>query len=142
MIGEERSPREGATAQPGDWILVIDSHASLQNLLQHVLSTAGYTARGCATPGEAESLLHHFDLPRLILLDVASATEEALPHHLQQLYTMVPLEKNFCPILILSAMHPVPRAHVLPGRVRVVAKPFHLADLMSVVRDQMAPPHA
>jgi DNA-binding response OmpR family regulator len=142
MTGEEVAPREGVAAQPGDWILVIGSYASLQNLLQYVLSMAGYAARGCATLGEAELLLRRFALPRLILLDVASATEEALPHHLRQLYTLLPHEQDLCPILVLSAMHPLPRPHMLPGRVRVVAKPFHLAHLMSVVADQMAPPHA
>jgi CheY-like chemotaxis protein len=137
MTREEMSTSEGVTTLQGGWILVIASNAHVRNLLLRVLSLAGYTTLGCATLSECEPILRRFALPHLILFDGAAASEEALPQHLQQLYTLPPLEENLCPILVLSAMHPTPRTHFLPGRVRVVAKPFNLAHLMSVVADQM-----
>jgi CheY-like chemotaxis protein len=142
MTREELPTTEGVTARQGDWILVISNYAHVRNLLLRVLTLAGYTTLGCATLSEAQPTLRRFALPRLILFDVAAASEEALPHHLQQLYTLLSPEEDLCPILVLSAMHPTPRTQFLPGRVRVVAKPFNLAHLMSVVADQMAPPQA
>jgi DNA-binding response OmpR family regulator len=136
MIGEGLPTPDGATTLPVGWILVIASHAHMRDLLLRVLNMAGYTALGCATLDEAESVLRRSSLPHLILFDVAEASEEALPQRLQQLYTLLPLEEVMCPIVVLSAMHPSPRSQFLPGRVRVVAKPFNLAHLLHLVASQ------
>lgn len=139
MTSEKLPTSGGATTPSRGWILVLASHTHLRNLLLRVLSLAGYTVLGCATLGEAEPVLRRFAQPGLILFDEMEASEEALTQRLQQLSALLPPEAG-CPLLILSAMHPLPRSQFLPGVVRIVAKPFNLAHLMSLVAGQMAPP--
>lgn len=126
-----------ATALPRGWVLVLASNAHLRDLLLRMLGLAGYAVLGCATLSEAEPILRRFAQPGLILFDEMEASEAALAQRLQQLSTLLPPAAG-CPLLILSAMHPLPRPHSLPGRVRVVAKPFNLAHLMTLVASQMA----
>lgn len=138
MTGEELPAAVVTTALPQGWILVLTSHAHTCNLLLQVLEYAGYTVLGCATLRDAETILRCAAQPGLILFDEMEASEEALAQRLQQLSAFLPPAAG-CPLLILSAMHPLPRPHSLPGRVRVVAKPFNLAHLMSLVANYMAP---
>jgi DNA-binding response OmpR family regulator len=142
MTAEVVPPRVEFPAQPRGWILVVVSHAHLRNLLLRVLEVAGYTALGCARLSEVESSLQGSDLPRLILFDAAEASDEVLPQRLEHLYALLPLEEALCPILVLSSMHPPPRAQSLPGRVKVMVKPFNLAHLLDLVASQIALPEA
>lgn len=139
MTGEEL-PVSGGTVYPQrGWVLVLASHTHLRGLLLQVLSRAGYVALGSATLSQAEPALRRFALPGLIIFDEMEANEEALALRVQQLTALLPLEAG-CPLLILSAMHPLPRAKSLPGAARVVVKPFNLAHLLSLVSSLLASP--
>jgi DNA-binding NtrC family response regulator len=138
MTGEKLPTFSGTAAPPPNWVLVLASHTNLRALLLRVLSLTGYTVLGCARLSEAEPTLRRFAPPGLILFDEMEPSEEALAQRLQQLSELLPPEAG-CPLLILSAMHPLPRPQSLPGVVRVMPKPFHLAHLLSLVASQIAP---
>jgi DNA-binding response OmpR family regulator len=113
----------------------------LRNLLQRVLGLEGYAVLGCATLSEAEPVLRRFAQPGLILFDEMEASEEGLAQRLRQISALLPPEAE-CPLLILSAMHPLPRSQTLPGVVRIVAKPFNLAQVVHLVASHMSPSEA
>jgi hypothetical protein len=102
-----------------------------------MLSLAGYAVLGCATLSEVEPVLRRLALPGIILYDEMEASEEALAQRLRQLSALLP-QKAGCPLLILSAMHPLPRSRSLPGVTRVVAKPFNLAQVLHLVASYMS----
>jgi DNA-binding NtrC family response regulator len=137
MTSEKLLTSGGTIAPSRGWVLVLASHTNLRNLLLRTLSLAGYAVLGCATLNEAEPILRRLALPGLILFDEMEASEEVLAQRLQQLSALLP-PKAGCPLLILSAMHPLPRSQSLPGVVRVVAKPFNLAQVLHLVASYMS----
>ena len=116
-------------------ILVVEDDLRVCELLHDVLTEEGYEVITAPT-GEAALLTIATVRPNLITLDLdlPGISGETVLKELRQRD-----DARELPIVIVSAKHPIP-AEVRKLAQAVVAKPFGLDELITTIRNLIAPP--
>lgn len=116
-------------------ILVVEDDPLARELLQNVLTDEGYHVMAAATGEQALTTLGTV-WPALITLDLdlPGITGDLMLAELRRRD-----ETRAVPVIVVSAKHPIPR-EVRELAQAVVPKPFDIDELLTVIRDFVAPP--
>jgi len=117
-------------------VLIIEDEATLRDILCEALHTYGYSAVAAATVQEAEEIRQRLT-PEVIGLVLADINLSHTPHG-QEGYDLWQRWTVVYPALPFVLMSGTARSLALPvtriSRVRFLAKPFDLAELLNVVQ--------
>ena len=120
-------------------VLVIDDDDDLRETMREVIEEDGFTVRTAESARVASTCLAEGPLPRLILLDLAMPQMDGLAFaaKLREDPALVAI-----PIVIVSAVVQGLVQGTIGWAADALTKPFHLDDLLRVVRTHCAPQHA
>ncbi len=113
-------------------LLTLDDERDIVDILVECASRAGVRACGAVTPAEAEHILETENV-FLLLVDLRMPEEDGLSFfsRMHQKYPRLPA------VLVTANVEPTSllQANRL-GMLKVIEKPFRIADIVSVIREQ------
>ncbi len=117
-------------AQPSDYILVVEDHAFLRDLLIQLLEGEGFAAVGAASGREALEVMTK-NLPRVVLLDLNLPDMNGVQFRQQQREDR---RLASVPVVVCSVAEEIDGYAAALGAAGFLTKPFNRTQLLETVR--------
>jgi CheY-like chemotaxis protein len=116
---------------PAPKVLVVDDEPAVLRLVSNALSARGYQVQAASGPVQALDIVKAAPCFDLVLSDVIMP-EMCGPELVRKI-------AQLCPDAAIVLMSAYVAAEALPEHAAFIGKPFHIADLYSVVEKKLAP---
>ena len=134
--GTSLSLAEAAQPQTAPLIVIVEEQPAVRELLRWMLLLAGYRMR-MSVDREAILALQAGDDPAVLLLDLSLHSAAEAQEYVRRVRTHWQESCPVVPAIIVLTTQPQVQAALVPGE-QVLLKPFHVHDLLALIR-QVAP---